>query len=152
MYITGVPQGDVVAPLLFIILVDYHWGKTLRLDSKIVTCLYWSRRYASKLLNDLDFADDVAPLEFSNSTGSALALQDHWHTHTHTPDLVCTHNVCNICCPLINVPYPFHHQKYYFHPKLSILQTMWYVLFLNSKVIHVVCDSKKVWFPHISNW
>ena len=58
---TGVLQGDVLAPFLSIILVDYLLKKaTSDLDSGAVTHPRLSRRYPVKVLNDLDFADDIA--------------------------------------------------------------------------------------------
>ena len=63
---TGVLQGDVLAPFLFVVLVDYLLKKaTLQLDSGVVTRPRRSRRHPAKPLNDLDFADDIALLEFS---------------------------------------------------------------------------------------
>ena len=64
---TGVLQGDVLAPFLFIILVDYLLDKASGPDSGVVTFPRQSRRYPAKvgLLNDLDFADDIALLESS---------------------------------------------------------------------------------------
>ena len=79
---TGVLQGDVSAPFLFIILVDYLWGKASGPDSGVVTCPRQPRRYPAKMLNDLDFADDIALLESSMSraqsqlTGTADAAAD----------------------------------------------------------------------------
>ena len=63
---TGVLQGDVLAPFLFVVLVDYLLKKvTSQLDSGVVTHPRRSRRYPVKLLNDLDFADDIALFESS---------------------------------------------------------------------------------------
>ena len=62
---TGVLQGDVLAPFLFIIFVDYLLGKASGPDSGVVTCPRRLRRYPAKMLNDLDFADDIALLECS---------------------------------------------------------------------------------------
>ena len=60
---TGVLQGDVLAPFLFVILIDYLLTKaTSELDSGIITHPRRSRRHPAKLLNDLDFADDIALL------------------------------------------------------------------------------------------
>ena len=64
---TGVLQGDVLAPFLFIILVDYLLEKASVGDSGVVTHPRRSRRYPAKVLNDLDFADDIALLESSIS-------------------------------------------------------------------------------------
>ena len=64
---TGVLQGDVLAPFLFIVLlVEYLLKKaTSQLDSGVVTHPRRSRRHPAKSLNDLDFADDIALLESS---------------------------------------------------------------------------------------
>ena len=69
---TGVLQGDVLAPFLFVVLVDYLLKKaTSQLDSGVVTHPRRSRRHPAKSLNDLDFADDIALLEFSISRAQA---------------------------------------------------------------------------------
>ena len=68
---TGVLQGDVLAPFLFVVLVDYLLKKTTsQLDSGVVTHPRRSRRHPAKL-NDLDFADDIALLESSISRAQA---------------------------------------------------------------------------------
>ena len=65
---TGVLQGDILAPFLFVVLVDYLLKKaTLQLDSGVVTHPRRYRRHPVKSLNDLDFADDIALLESSIS-------------------------------------------------------------------------------------
>ena len=64
---TGVLQGDVLAPFLFIILVDYLLGKASEPDTGVMTCPRQSSRYPAKILNDLDFADDIALLESSTT-------------------------------------------------------------------------------------
>ena len=69
---TGVLQGDVLAPFLFVVLVDYLLKKaTSQLDSGVVTHPRRSRRHPAKSLNDLDFADDIALLESSISRAQA---------------------------------------------------------------------------------
>ena len=61
---TGVLQGDVLAPFLFIILIDYLMLTAIKdTDSGVLTHPRQSRRYPAKVLNDLDFADDIALLE-----------------------------------------------------------------------------------------
>lgn len=62
---TGVLQGDVLAPFLFIILVDYLLGKASEFGTRVETHPIRSRRYPVEFLNDLDFADDIALLESS---------------------------------------------------------------------------------------
>ena len=69
---TGVLQGDVLAPFLFIIMVDFLLKKaTSDNDSGIVTHPRRSRRFPAKVLNDLDFADDIALLESTMSQAQA---------------------------------------------------------------------------------
>ena len=69
---TGVLQGDVLAPFLFIILVDFLMKtSTSGLDSGVVTHPRRSRRHQAKVLSDLDFADDIALLESSISRAQA---------------------------------------------------------------------------------
>ena len=68
---TGVLQGDVLAPFLFIILDFLMKKATADLDSGVVTHPRRSRRYPAKVLNDLDFADDTALLESSLSQAQA---------------------------------------------------------------------------------
>ena len=69
---TGVLQGDVLAPLLLVMLVDYLLKKaTSQLDSGAATHPCRSRRHPAKSLNDLDFADDIALLESSISQAQA---------------------------------------------------------------------------------
>ena len=71
---TGVLQGDVLVRFLFIILVDYLLKKaTSDLDSGVVTHPRRSRGYPMKVLNDLDFTDDIALLEFTISSGTGPA-------------------------------------------------------------------------------
>ena len=71
-FTTGVLQGDVLAPFLFVVLVDYLLKKaTSHLDSGIVTHPCRSRRHPAKSFNDLDFADDIALLESSISRAQA---------------------------------------------------------------------------------
>ena len=69
---TGVLQGDVLTPFLFVVLVDYLLKKvTWQLDSGAVNHPRRSRRHPAKPLNDLDFADDIALLESSISQAHA---------------------------------------------------------------------------------
>ena len=59
----GILQSDILAPFLSIILVTYLLDKASGPDSELVTCPRQSKRYLTNLLNDLDFADDIASLE-----------------------------------------------------------------------------------------
>ena len=69
---TGVLQGDVLAPFLFIVLVDYLLKKaTSDVDTGVVTHPRRSRRYPARVINDLDFADDIALLESTMSQAQA---------------------------------------------------------------------------------
>ena len=81
--IPGVLQEDVLAPFLFIILVDNLLKKaTSDLDSRVVTHSCRWRHYPVKVLNDLDFADDIVLLESTipraqaQLTSTAAAAKD----------------------------------------------------------------------------
>ena len=59
---TGVLQGDVLAPFLFIIMTD----NTMRMaegEHGFTTIPRRSTRHPEEVINDLDFADDIALLE-----------------------------------------------------------------------------------------
>ena len=69
---TEVLQGHVLAPFLFVVLVDYLLKKaTSQLGSGVVTHPRRSRRHPAKSFNDLDFTDDIALLESSISRAQA---------------------------------------------------------------------------------
>ena len=60
---TGVLQGDVLAPYLFIIVMDYVMNKS---DCDKFGFIYKERestRHPAKKISDLDYADDIALLE-----------------------------------------------------------------------------------------
>ena len=93
---TGVLQGDVLAPPLFVVLVDYLLKKaTSQLDSGAVTHPCRSRQHPAKSLNDLDFAD-IALLESWISQAQAqlsktaeAAANLGLNCHQCTKDKVC---------------------------------------------------------------
>jgi hypothetical protein len=62
---TGVLQGDVLAPSLFIIVMDYVMRKSDKEEFGFITHLRRSNRHPAIRLNDLDFADDIALLSSS---------------------------------------------------------------------------------------
>ncbi len=64
---TGVLQGDVLAPFLFIVLLEYLMKKNT--NSVVVTQGRRSSRYPSKSIKDLYFADDG--IVNTKSTGTA---------------------------------------------------------------------------------
>ena len=55
-------QGDVLAPFLFIITIDYTM-KMAEGEHGFITIPRRSTRYPKEVINDLDFADDIALLE-----------------------------------------------------------------------------------------
>ena len=64
---TGVLQGDVLAPFLFIIVIDYVMRKSEKLRDKTFGFITHPRSCSREpdiiVLNDLDYADDIAQLE-----------------------------------------------------------------------------------------
>lgn len=72
LILSGVLQGDTLAPYLFIIILDYALrrtteGKEEQLDFTVTTMK--SRRVGSTTKTDFDFADDIALV--SNIAGQA---------------------------------------------------------------------------------
>ncbi len=65
-------QGDVLAPFLFVIVVDYVLTKSEKEHGFVYTTGSGtrSRPIPALKINDLDFADDLALLENSISAGS----------------------------------------------------------------------------------
>ena len=61
--ITGVLQGDVLAPFLFIVVIDWIMRNSNIDHLGFITKPRRSRRYPNKRLGDLEFADDIALLE-----------------------------------------------------------------------------------------
>ena len=64
-FLTGVLQGDVLAPYLFIIVVDYIFQQTRDSDLGFVTKPRVSSRYPKEVLHDLGYADDATLLDSS---------------------------------------------------------------------------------------
>ena len=62
---TGVLQGDVLAPFLFIIVLDFVMKNATKNnpDGSFMTHPRRSKRQPETLLNNLDFADDISLLE-----------------------------------------------------------------------------------------
>ena len=61
--VTGVLQGDPLAPFLLIICLDYAMRISIAESDGIVLKKRRRRRHPPQLLSDLDFADDIALLE-----------------------------------------------------------------------------------------
>ena len=61
--VTGVMQGDPLAPFLFIICLDYAMRSAILDTDGIVLKRRRSRRHPPQRLCDLDFADDIALIE-----------------------------------------------------------------------------------------
>ena len=69
---TGVLQRDVLAPYLFVIVIDHVLvTATTQCQSGLVTQPRQSRRHPVTVLNDLDFADDICPFECSTCSAQA---------------------------------------------------------------------------------
>ena len=69
---TGVLQGDPLAPLLFIICLDYAMRMALNNSDGLTLHPQKSKRKPAEKLSDLDFADDIALL--SDSLADAQAM------------------------------------------------------------------------------
>ncbi|XP_068711831.1 uncharacterized protein [Montipora foliosa] len=60
---TGVLQGDLLAPFLFIICLDFALRTAISDSDGLILKRRRSRRYPTETLADLDYSDDIALLE-----------------------------------------------------------------------------------------
>ena len=60
---TGVLQGDLLAPFLFIIALDYALRSSIIISDGLTLKPRRNSRYPAEKLADLDYADDIALLE-----------------------------------------------------------------------------------------
>ena len=67
---TGVLQGDVLAPFLFIMVIDHVMRNSAKDFGFVYELAKPSSRYPAKKINDLDFADDIALLENNTQRAS----------------------------------------------------------------------------------
>ena len=76
---TGVLQGDVLAPYLFIIVMDYVLANSTKGEVGIEYQQRKSSRHPARHIADLDFADDIAFIESSIDRASTLLknLDEH---------------------------------------------------------------------------
>ena len=68
----GVLQGDTLAPLLFIIVLDYILHQSMKDENGLTLAPRRSRRIPGVTITDLDFADDLALLSDSIEKAQAL--------------------------------------------------------------------------------
>ena len=64
MIVTGVLQGDMLAPYLFIICIDYVLQTSVDLmkENGFTLAKARSRRPSAQMITDADYADDIALL------------------------------------------------------------------------------------------
>ena len=63
MIATGVLQGDLLAPFLFIICLDFALRTAISDSDGLILKRRRSRRYPAETLADVDYSDDIALLE-----------------------------------------------------------------------------------------
>ena len=71
---TGVLQGDILAPYLFIIVIDFVMSRAAQ-NFGIEISRRRSTRHPAKYLGDLDYADDIALLE-SDPSAACRQLEE----------------------------------------------------------------------------
>ena len=89
---TGILQGDIFTPYLFIIVVDYVLIISITLQERKSIC------HSSKQIADLDYADDIALL--SDQINNVEILLQSLETAAHKVDL--TLNSTKTECMLLN--------------------------------------------------
>ena len=72
--VSGVLQGDILAPYLFIICLDYvlRTSRDLRKENSFKLAKERSRRYSSQTITDADYADNIALLVNSPTKAESL--------------------------------------------------------------------------------
>ena len=96
--VAGVLQGDMLAPYLFIVCLDY----VLRIsidninENGLVLTKKRSRRYPAKTITDADYADDIAPLAKTPNQAETLlhsleraAACIGLHVNAHKTEFMC---------------------------------------------------------------
>ena len=71
--VAGILQGDTLAPYLFIICLDYVLRTSIdKIREKCFELRLRSRRYLSKTITDVDYADDIAILAITPNQAETL--------------------------------------------------------------------------------
>ena len=83
--LTGVLQGDTLAPLLFIIVLDYILRQSMKEDYGLTLIKRRTARVPGLLVTDLDYADDLSLL--SDSLEKAQSLLNELETAAATVGL-----------------------------------------------------------------
>ena len=78
--VTGVLQGDTLAPYLFITCLDYvlRTSIDLRKDNSFKLTKERSRRYFTQTITDVDYADDIVLLANTSSRAKTLVHSLEW--------------------------------------------------------------------------
>ena len=95
--VAGVPQGDTLAPYLFIICLDYVLRTLIDKirENGFELTKKRSRRYPAKTITDADYADDIAIL--ANTPDQAEHYCIVWKKQPQAYDSMLMHTKRNIC-------------------------------------------------------
>ena len=93
--VAGVLQGDMLAPYLFIICLDYMLQASIdsMKENGFKLAKERSRRYPAQTITDMDYADDMALLENTSATAESLlhrGLCSFQTISTQTRQNICT--------------------------------------------------------------
>ena len=103
--VAGVPQGDTLAPYLFIICLDYVFGKSIDKikENGFKLTKERSRRYHAKTITDADYVDDRALLANAPAQAETLLHILEWaaagiglHVNAHKTEYLCFNQTCDI--------------------------------------------------------
>ena len=96
--VAGVPQGDTLAPYLFIICLDYVLRTSIDKirENGFVLTKKRSRRYPAKTITDADYADDIALLANPPNKAETQLHSLEWaaagiglHVNAHKTEFIC---------------------------------------------------------------
>ena len=77
---SGVLQGDVLAPYLFIIVIDFVMSRSQR-NFGFIYKKRTSQRYPDEVISDLDYADDIALLVTTIKTAFLSRRSAAWSAY-----------------------------------------------------------------------
>ena len=104
--VTGVLQGEILAPYLFIICLDYILRTSIDKikENGFKLTKERTRRYPAKTITDTEYADDIALLQMHPPKPKPCYIV--WNDHLLESVSISMHIRRNLCALIKQVPYP----------------------------------------------